>query len=67
MAWTLNNIGSIQDGIKQLNFKIDNIIETITGLEQRISAVEKDSKQKDLKSDVDKKAVNRQEENPPIV
>ena len=40
MVWCLNQLGTLQNGIKQINGKIGNIIETMTILEQRISTLE---------------------------
>ncbi len=37
--WTLNRIGTLETQIKNINIKIDNIIETITILEKRISNI----------------------------
>ncbi|MFW9898960.1 MAG: hypothetical protein ACFFDO_06835 [Candidatus Thorarchaeota archaeon] len=39
--WALNQLGALQTEIKQINKKINNIIETMTILEHRISTIEK--------------------------
>ncbi|MBY8981981.1 MAG: hypothetical protein KGD57_03470 [Candidatus Lokiarchaeota archaeon] len=38
--WTLNRLGTLENQIKNINLKINNIIETITILEKRISNIE---------------------------
>lgn len=43
ILWCLNQLGVLQNGIKGMNNKINNIIETMTILEKRISSIE-DSK-----------------------
>ena len=40
MLWALNQLGALQTDVKEINKKIDNIIETMTILEHRISAIE---------------------------
>lgn len=40
IVWTLNQLGVLQTEIKEMNNKIINIIETMTFLERRISAIE---------------------------
>ena len=40
MLWCLNQLGVLQNGIKGINNKINNIIETMTILEKRISSIE---------------------------
>lgn len=40
MLWALNQLGAIQIEVKRINNKINNIIETMTILEHRISAIE---------------------------
>ena len=40
IEWTLNQLGTMTHEIKNMNNKINNIIETITILEQRISMIE---------------------------
>jgi len=43
MKFTLNQLGEIQNHMKNINKKIDNIIETMTILEKRLSVIEKKS------------------------
>ena len=45
--WALNQLGTLQIELKNINNKINNIIETMTILEQRISAIE------DIKDDAE--------------
>lgn len=45
--WALNQLGALQIELKNINNKINNIIETMTILEQRISAIE------DIKDDAE--------------
>ena len=40
MLWALNQLGAIQIEVKRINNKINNIIETMTILEHRISTIE---------------------------
>lgn len=40
MLWALNQLGALQIEVKRINNKINNIIETMTILEHRISAIE---------------------------
>jgi hypothetical protein len=44
MVWCLNQLGALQNNLKEMNGKIGNIIETMTLLEKRISALEDDEK-----------------------
>jgi hypothetical protein len=39
--WALNQLGALQTEVKRINKKINNIIETMTILEHRISTIEK--------------------------
>ncbi len=41
--WILNQIGMLQHSVKEINLKLNNIIETLTLLEKRISLVEANS------------------------
>ncbi|TFF85577.1 MAG: hypothetical protein EU518_00915 [Promethearchaeota archaeon] len=41
LNWALNRIGAIENKVQELNVKINNLIETITLLENRISDIEK--------------------------
>ena len=41
--WMLNQLGSLQSEFKEINNKINNIIETLTFLEQRVSVIEENS------------------------
>lgn len=41
ILWTLNQLGALQNEVKEINGKINNIIETLTIIEQRISSIEK--------------------------
>lgn len=63
IKFTLNQLGEIQNDIKNINKKIDNIIETMTILEKRISDVEQKSKllmkNPEIKEKVDKNAVQK--------
>ena len=45
LGWVLNQLGGLQNEIKEINNKISNIIETSTVLEKRISALEENPKQ----------------------
>ena len=45
LGWVLNQLGGLQNEIKEINNKISNIIETSTVLEKRISMLEEDPKQ----------------------
>ena len=45
LGWVLNQLGGLQNEIKEINNKISNIIETSTVLEKRISVLEEDPKQ----------------------
>lgn len=47
LGWVLNQLGGFQSEIKQINHKINNIIETTTILEKRISSLEENSHQKE--------------------
>jgi hypothetical protein len=40
--WTLDQLGNLQNVMKEINLKINNLIETSTLLEKRISNIEKD-------------------------
>ena len=52
MLWCLNQLGVLQNGIKGINNKINNIIETMTILEKRISSIEEaEWKKSDLKEE----------------
>ena len=61
MKFTLNQLGEIQNDMKNINKKIDNIIETMTILEKRISDIEQKSnaliKNPDVNKVIDKKTV----------
>ena len=48
MMWCLNQLGALQNGMKEMSGKIGNIIETMTLLEKRISTLE-DNEKLDLK------------------
>ena len=52
LGWVLNQLGGIQSEIKQINHKINNIIETTTILEKRISSLEENSLQKEPKKNI---------------
>lgn len=41
--WILNQLGSLQNEIKEINNKINNIIETLTFLDRRMSLIEENS------------------------
>ncbi len=45
LGWVLNQLGGLQNEIKEINNKINNIIETSTVLEKRISMLEENPKQ----------------------
>ena len=45
LGWVLNQLGGLQNEIKEINNKISNIIETSTVLEKRISMLEENPKQ----------------------
>ena len=45
LGWVLNQLGGLQNEIKEINNKISNIIETSTVLEKRISVLEENPKQ----------------------
>jgi hypothetical protein len=64
IAWTLNQVGSIQNEVKQMNLKINNIIETMTLLEKRISKIE-DDKGSEYKKNLEKKDIS--EENSTLI
>ena len=50
MLWALNQLGSIQIELKRVNNKINNIIETMTILEYRISAIEEEKDEAETKN-----------------
>ena len=60
MKFTLNQLGEIQNEMKNINKKIDNIIESMTILEKRISVIEQKSnvliKNPDVNEFIDKKS-----------
>lgn len=60
MKFTLNQLGEIQNEMKSINKKIDNIIESMTILEKRISVIEQKSnvltKNPDVNEFIDKKS-----------
>ncbi len=60
MKFTLNQLGEIQNEMRNINKKIDNIIESMTILEKRISVIEQKSnvltKNPDVNEFIDKKS-----------
>ena len=62
--WTLNQVGAIFNEVKQMNLKINNIIETVTLLEKRISKIE-DKKGTEYKKNLAKKKIP--EEKPTLI
>ena len=46
MTFMLNQLGSVQSEIREMNNKINNIIETLTLLEKRVSTVEEQAQEK---------------------
>jgi hypothetical protein len=58
LGWVLNQLGGIQSDIKQINHKINNIIETATILEKRISSLEENSHQKEPKNKIIEKEIS---------
>ena len=46
--WALNQLGTIQTELKRVNNKINNIIETMTILEHRITAIEEDKDDEEI-------------------
>ncbi len=60
IKFTLNQLGEIQNEMKNINKKIDNIIESMTILEKRISVIEQKSnvltKNPDVNEFIDKKS-----------
>ncbi|HEY0088473.1 MAG TPA: hypothetical protein VGB37_06495, partial [Candidatus Lokiarchaeia archaeon] len=59
ILWTLNQLGSLQNEVKEINGKINNIIETLTILEQRISSIEKVENLK-FKKDFDERHIEKE-------
>ncbi|MFW9939250.1 MAG: hypothetical protein ACFFD5_16535, partial [Candidatus Thorarchaeota archaeon] len=61
IKFTLNQLGEIQNDMKNINKKIDNIIETMTILEKRLSLVEQKSnlliKNPEIKEIIDKNTI----------
>ncbi|TFG27310.1 MAG: hypothetical protein EU532_07770 [Promethearchaeota archaeon] len=51
LGWILNQLGGIQSEIKHINHKINNIIETTTILEKRISSLEDNTIEKDVENE----------------
>jgi len=49
--WALDQLGTLQNDIKEINIKINNLIETMTFLEERISVLEYVNKLKEEKKD----------------
>ncbi len=60
MLWTLNQLGAIQNEIKEINSKINNIIETMTILERRISSIEEVENVEKYKKNVDEEHTERE-------
>ncbi len=58
IAWTLNQIGTFLNEMKEMNNKINNIIETITILEHRISAMEEIKEDVDIEKKVEEKELS---------
>ena len=58
LGWVLNQLGGIQSDIKEINHKINNIIETATILEKRISSLEENSHQKEPKNKIIEKEIS---------
>jgi len=52
LGWVLNQLGGLQNEIKEINNKISNIIETSTVLEKRISVLEENPKQEKSKKKI---------------
>ncbi len=59
LFWTLNQVGGIFNEVKQMSLKINNIIESITLLEKRISKIE-DNKDSEYKKNLAKKDVSEE-------
>jgi len=59
LFWALNQLGNLLNEIKQINNKIDNIIETTTILEKRISTIES-RKSEDYKKTLEKSTIKEQ-------
>jgi hypothetical protein len=59
MAWTLNQIGTLAYEIKEMNNKINNIIETMTILERRISALEDIKYDAKIKNELEEKEISK--------
>ena len=62
--WTLNQVGTMVNEVKQMSLKINNIIETVTLLEKRISMIE-DKKATEYKKSLTKKEIP--EEKPTLI
>ena len=52
IGWILNQLGGMQSEIKHINHKINNIIETTTILEKRISSLEENTIEKDVENQI---------------
>ena len=59
MAWTLNQIGTLAYEIKEMNNKINNIIETMTILERRISALEEIKYDAKIRNELEEKEISK--------
>jgi len=59
MAWTLNQIGTLAYEIKEMNNKINNIIETMTILERRISSLEDIKYDAKIKNELEEKEISK--------
>ena len=60
IIWTLNQLGTIQNEIKEINSKINNIIETMTILERRISRIDEIENVEKFKETVEKDHIERE-------